>query len=157
MTSKIIALCFTLFSSAAFPCSIYHESDNLASDLIKEAGRFNFSTDVFEPLCQKLQAKEAGLDIYAVADVTNGVSIGYAHVSLLDRKTGIISRKSGNFRTIVNSKNPSTQLSRELALNAINDAVVEITKDVDRYLADLDIKVKDAKRDLAKKPSLRKL
>ncbi|OYZ77066.1 MULTISPECIES: hypothetical protein [unclassified Polaromonas] len=99
--------------------------------LIKEKG-WDFKD--YDAICRKLEKANAGLHITAQGTVLNGVSIGWASVSLQDRDLQIGSSQGHGLST---QTNPFASMDKavELQFHAINRAIEAV--DIDKGLNSL--------------------
>lgn len=130
----LAAMSITALSANAAGCSL----TILRSDAISKAMNISggFTNSNFETKCRNVNRAGAQVQIYGQAVVLGGSSIGYAILTLVDRKLSITTNGFASFSTQHN-RDASQDTADKLMADAINVAFQEW--DIDGAIANLDL------------------
>lgn len=133
MKKALVSLLLASCAFSASACTVYFST---ASDVVRKVVRTSdgWAFDDYDAICEKL--REAGVELAISGDATvlGGRSIGWAAVSLKDRKLNIQSLAFGGSSTRTNDY-ASMDKAEVLLFEAINQAINSV--DFDKALAAL--------------------
>lgn len=125
MKKTIVAL-LSLVSLSAHACNIFHTADTKVSTQFSKLGAWStdkgLSEEKYISVCKKLQQANAEVQINATGAVLSNMSIGWASLSVKDRKLGIATSSFASLSTQVNTY-ASQDKADELMVSAINQAL----------------------------------
>ena len=130
---------FSPFAVSAAGCSFRSSASPDMRAIVAENGGFPIGDD----MCAKLNKNNLRLDFSGMATVLDGVSVGWASVTISDLRTGLTSSEH-SMNTAVNARVASMDKAKSLTYEALGSAVR--TFDLNKAMAALKTEIAARKR-----------
>ncbi|WP_167310264.1 hypothetical protein [Achromobacter arsenitoxydans] len=114
-----------------------------ATPLIRQVVKANGGTPMSDAQCAKLTKNNLRLHMNGEATVLAGVSVGWAIVTVSDKKTNLVSTEV-SLNTVVNAKSASIDTAEKLLYSALENAIRDL--DIDKANNALKVLAQDSRK-----------